>query len=335
MKASQIFGRFIRFCLPLNFRIKIIWKTKIIFKILFGGFHVLRTEKELEMSVQFCDYIMSLDQQSLNKKITDLKLGLDINSQKTVDNFINNKKYILNHNLISLDNLFSKDEIKEQKECSNEFKKLETLPYVSMGRNPESIFGISGFRWLPPEARSRLENSIILDVGAYDGDSAFSFYRFLNPKKIYAIEPEKNNFNRLIKNIKVFDKKNIVVPLMTGLSDFIGRADITNDDSGSKIVLNRDGVVDINTIDNLVDSLNIKQVDVIKMDIEGGEMRALLGAINVIKHYHPVLSISIYHSGKDFFEIKPWLASIYPGYKFFIKKIHPFVLDREVVLLAY
>lgn len=335
MKIKQLFGRFIRFCLPLNFRIKIVWKIKIIFKVLFGGFQVLRTDKELEMSTQFCNYIMSLEEQSLSEKIDNLKFGLDINSQGVVDKFINNKKYILNNNLISLDGLFSNDEINEQKDCSDEFKRLEFLPHGDIGRNPESIFSISGFRWLPQEARARLENGTILDVGAYDGDSAFSFCHFLNPKKIYAIEPEKNNFDRLINNIKIFDKKNIVTPLMIGLSDFIGKADIINEDSGSKIILDKDGVVDISTIDSLVSSLNIEQVDAIKMDIEGGEMRALLGAINVIKNNHPILSISIYHSGQDFFEIKPWLASLCPNYKFFIKKIHPFVLDREVVLIAY
>lgn len=71
------------------------------------------------------------------------------------------------------------------------------------------------------------------------------------------------------------------------------------------------------------------------MDIEGEEMKALLGSDQIIRRDKPVLAISIYHKPEDFFNIKPWLQSICPDYKFIIKKAHPFSFDRETMLLAY
>jgi hypothetical protein len=47
------------------------------------------------------------------------------------------------------------------------------------------------------------------------------------------------------------------------------------------------------TIDEIVGSHLADRVDVIKMDIEGAELFALLGARNTIEQYHPVILIEI------------------------------------------
>jgi len=65
------------------------------------------------------------------------------------------------------------------------------------------------------------------------------------------------------------------------------------------------------------------------------ETKALIGAVETIKEFEPVLAISIYHNPEDFFLIKPWLEKICPSYKFIIKKANPFSLSHEVMLLAY
>jgi hypothetical protein len=40
---------------------------------------------------------------------------------------------------------------------------------------------------------------------------------------------------------------------------------------------------------------NIKQIDLIKMDIEGAEIQAMQGAVRIIKSYNPNLVIASYH----------------------------------------
>lgn len=60
------------------------------------------------------------------------------------------------------------------------------------------------------------------------------------------------------------------------------------------------------------DVIRVKKIDdvvgdegctFIKMDIEGSELKALEGAKETIKKFHPRLAISIYHRPEDIFEI--------------------------------
>ena len=57
--------------------------------------------------------------------------------------------------------------------------------------------------------------------------------------------------------------------------------------------------VPLTTIDNLVAELNLGRVDFIKMDIEGSEQKALMGAQNTLAKYKPRLAIAAYHSQDD------------------------------------
>lgn len=54
----------------------------------------------------------------------------------------------------------------------------------------------------------------------------------------------------------------------------------------------------------------------IKMDIEGTEYNALLGAIKLIRKYKPALAICIYHRPEDIYDIIKLINSWNLGYKF-------------------
>lgn len=60
----------------------------------------------------------------------------------------------------------------------------------------------------------------------------------------------------------------------------------------------------------------------IKWDVEGAEYSSIVGAEKTIRAHRPVLLISIYHNGRDFFEIKPLLESWGLGYRFAIDRWH-------------
>jgi len=49
----------------------------------------------------------------------------------------------------------------------------------------------------------------------------------------------------------------------------------------------------------MVQELGLSKVDFIKMDIEGSERRALLGARQTIQRYHPRMAICVYHLPDD------------------------------------
>jgi hypothetical protein len=57
----------------------------------------------------------------------------------------------------------------------------------------------------------------------------------------------------------------------------------------------------------------------IKMDIEGAELSALLGAKQVIQEFKPVLAISVYHQQNHLWRIPMIVRSFCDQYSFFLR----------------
>jgi len=160
-------------------------------------------------------------------------------------------------------------------------------------------------------------HKICFDIGAYIGDSAYIINKELNPDKIYAFEPEVANFKTLEHNIRINLLQNVVEPINLATSHKNGSMIIDSVNASSSIKSKGRGYkVSVTTLDEFVKRRRIKNVDLIKMDIEGAEMDTLLGAKSVIKKYKPDLVIAIYHRGQHFFEIPPMLKKLVPSYKF-------------------
>ena len=59
----------------------------------------------------------------------------------------------------------------------------------------------------------------------------------------------------------------------------------------------------------------------IKMDIEGAERNALIGAKNTIIKNKPVLTVCIYHKPEDFFDIPLLIEETVPGeYEYYVRQ---------------
>lgn len=90
----------------------------------------------------------------------------------------------------------------------------------------------------------------------------------------------------------------------------------------------------LTTIDALVEEHSLRPV-LIKLDIEGLDKEALLGARETLMRYRPALIVSVYHHPKDFFEIKPWVESLGLGYYFAFRRIDMQAPVSDMVLLCY
>jgi hypothetical protein len=71
------------------------------------------------------------------------------------------------------------------------------------------------------------------------------------------------------------------------------------------------------TIDSLVTEGVMPRIDFIKMDVEGSELPALVGAEAALRQWRPKLAISLYHRPEDFFGSLVWLDSLGIGYRFY------------------
>lgn len=122
------------------------------------------------------------------------------------------------------------------------------------------------------------DGEVILDCGAYTGDTALMFNAIYPNSPIYSFECDDDIYPFLTKNIEI-NKLKKVRTVKTFLAD-------KTKDQNMKI-------------DDFVKRNDIKNVGLIKFDIEGAERFALLGAIDTIKKYKPILMIPIYHLPDD------------------------------------
>lgn len=118
------------------------------------------------------------------------------------------------------------------------------------------------------------DNEIIIDAGAYDGDALreFSSVPTRKYKEIYAFEPDKQNFDKLLETAEGMAH---IFPVCAGLGAecSVLRFRMTQNVS-SKIDPDGGTEIKVETIDHLFQDI---PVTFIKMDIEGAEHDALLG----------------------------------------------------------
>jgi len=180
---------------------------------------------------------------------------------------------------------------------------------------------------------------IVLDCGANIG--IFSIYAAKKAKMVYALEPSEDEITSLYENktlnncnnIKIIPKavldisKNAKLCLVENVSHFIVSP-------GIKYSVLKDNVdekmVSIKTIsiDEFVKEENLKRIDFIKMDIEGSEEKALLGAKETLKEFKPKLAITIYHNLNDFYKIPLLIKRLNPDYEIRVK-------NKKGTLMAY
>ena len=181
-----------------------------------------------------------------------------------------------------------------------------------------------------------VKNKAVIDAGAYIGDSSVVLAGYTD-NKVYAFEPIDENYENLIKTIGLNKMTNKIVPVQMALGDKketkILYADKNQPDTANSRHGSKEYSVSATSVDDFVRENKI-YVGIIKSDIEGEEMNLLKGAKQTIINQKPILLISIYHSGKDFFEIKKWIEELNLGYKFQIFRSKPDDILDETILIA-
>ncbi|MDR1222596.1 MAG: FkbM family methyltransferase [Tannerella sp.] len=194
-----------------------------------------------------------------------------------------------------------------------------------------------GLKLLPDKVKESIRGKDFLDIGAFIGDSALMFLQYC-PKRIFAYEPVTATYKDLIKTVECEGNAGIY-PVKKGMGDKKMTVKIAVKGMASSILDGYDvnrvlpaESIEITTIDA---ECTDKNVGLIKMDIEGFEYFAIKGGLETIKKDKPVLLISIYHTGKDFFEIPPMIKLCVPEYTFKYLDIMPSNPIDEKILVGY
>lgn len=204
--------------------------------------------------------------------------------------------------------------------------------------------------YLPQYRCLRVRGRVVIDVGAYIGDTAI-YFALRGAKRCYALEPHPYAYSLLLHNIRINKMNNSVVPLNIGIS-CSGREETmvlplenidtwaapvselasTNKQSsmnaGTKIVK-----VKLTTLGRLLDLLNVLSLNselVLKMDCEGCEFSLLNESPEVLRKFREIVlefhgsPISLLHRlvkiGFKLVEIKLYQRSPLVGVMYLVRR---------------
>jgi len=147
----------------------------------------------------------------------------------------------------------------------------------------------------------------MLDVGANIGFYTIGLGRMLKPHggRVFAIEPVRSNYDRLVENIRLNNLEEAVTTLNYALGNEQGsiliQMETDNQASTGNAALVVDGASDrdaqtngvsrvpLMRLDDIAGAQNIHRLDLIKVDIEGAELQFLHGSEKMIQQHLPVI----------------------------------------------
>lgn len=184
-------------------------------------------------------------------------------------------------------------------------------------------------QYFPEDIIHLEENEVFVDCGAYIGDTLENFLKKAGHfRKYYALEPDRRHFETLHKKVSgnivhipvgAWDKKDC---LCFSTKNGCGEV-MEGEDNGT-------GAIKVDKLDDLIDGPDVATF--LKMDIEGAELQALHGAVEMIKRGRPKLAICMYHKREDLITIPQFIKSIVPEYKLYLRA--HFAYASELVLYA-
>jgi FkbM family methyltransferase len=160
----------------------------------------------------------------------------------------------------------------------------------------------------------------LIDCGAYDGDTLRQVRNLgLQLEAYAAFEPDPANFTKLSSEVQSAPGG---APALTALlpcgawSHGCQLSFSSGQGSGSAVNIHGDTVIQCAALDEVLPSF---QPTLIKMDIEGAELAALLGAADTIRKCRPGLAICLYHEPAHLWQIPLLIAGWDLSYRFYLR----------------
>ena len=160
----------------------------------------------------------------------------------------------------------------------------------------------------------------IIDAGVGFGDTTVylsALARQAPGSKVLAVDILQEGLDALARQTSLNPDADNIVPTLAALADKGGEEVTISDPSPAATVTgNGSGrTVKTVTIDTLAEG---RRVGFIKMDIEGSEVPALLGARETIRRDKPRLAISAYHKDDDLLVLPRLIKDLRPDYRIYL-----------------
>lgn len=185
----------------------------------------------------------------------------------------------------------------------------------------ETIASSGGNQYLPKELAALCTSSqlSVVDCGAYTGDTIKKMADFgIRFAKSWSFEPDPVNYSGLMKQIELLGLESQIIAVNSGVYGETGILRFNSNGLPTSHIVDGEKGESIKVV-SLDEYLAGKHVDFIKMDIEGSEMGALVGATETIKRCRPLLAICVYHFFHDIVRLPLYLMEKLGGYGFMLR----------------
>ncbi|BBL45433.1 FkbM family methyltransferase [Nanobdella aerobiophila] len=128
-----------------------------------------------------------------------------------------------------------------------------------------------------------VKDKVVLDIGAYVGDSSIYFIR-RGAKKVYTYEAVKDIYNTLVKNIELNNLQDKIIPINKGIDCNKGENYININYSATGLEVGNEKIETIPIKDAFEEIYNKEGEFVAKIDCEGCEYSLLCLPDNILKY---------------------------------------------------
>ncbi len=203
-------------------------------------------------------------------------------------------------------------------------------PGETLGRIRETMYG----DYFDLDLIEVLDDEVLVDLGAYTGDTVQEFIRSYNRYKgIYCFEVSPHNVARMKEELAEFENVHLIQKaagaekgtIQMKIEEVVSTDNSLSSDHKGKLM-----DIEVATVDDEVS----EPVTMIKMDIEGAEADALEGCRKHILKEQPKLMISVYHNNTDIWKIPRMVREMYPGYRLYLRANGRQWGPSEIVLFA-
>ena len=181
-------------------------------------------------------------------------------------------------------------------------------------------------RYLPTVIGKIKENEVIIDIGANIGDTLFRLLNINTRPYYYCIEADNFFFEYLQKNKKSLDVniQNKIILIKTLVGDQL-KGNLSETTTGTKSLIESDLGIKSKKLDDIIMEYKIKNIKLIKVDVDGFDYNILFSAINELKNNKPDI----------FFEYMPLNESGKKNYLRLIEKLNEIGYSNWTMLDNY
>ena len=208
------------------------------------------------------------------------------------------------------------------------------LRKISLDSPPVSFFTLPAilnlhytgrlYRYCNHETLIEVEGGdIVIDAGVGWGDTTIYLAALAGKGPeghLFAFDILEEGMNALSEQCRLNLRITNITPILKAISDKDGeQVFISLPSPGARVVDEKTKRnVETITIDTFSTQNNIKRIDFIKMDIEGSEVPALIGATATIRKCKPKLAVCVYHKWDDLLVIPQLIHSIRNDYRYYL-----------------